>query len=75
MKMSTQNFLDIYFKNRMIKVSTASTVIKVISRYEREKEERKNFPVQVNNVQTAIRNYLKIVKSLRYKKAVRTIEK
>ena len=73
--MEAQNYLDVVYKKRMLKVTASSTVIKALCRYQRERNERMNYKVRICNVQNAVRNYMRIAKSLRFKKAVLVIER
>lgn len=73
LKMSTQNVLETLLKKRTKFIETAATLIKAHYRRSLMSKRRKELQVGTRMVQRAIRNYLKIARQLKKKRAVRTI--
>ena len=74
LKMSTQNVLDNLLKKRTRFIESAATLIKV--HYRRSKMAKRRFELQKGTlmIQKAVRNYLRIARKLKKKKAVKNIE-
>lgn len=73
MKMATQNVLDLLLHKKIKFIEHASTMIKVHYRRSRMTKRRSEIVNNTLKIQKAVRDYLKIVRQLKKKKAVRVI--
>lgn len=74
LKMSTQNVLDNLLIKKTKFINQASTLIKVHYRRSKMSKRRNELKTCTTIVQKSIRNFLKIARKLRKKRAVRIIE-